>query len=86
MGNILVGVRASARQREIAIRSAIGASRGRLLTQLLAESVLLSLAGGACGLALGATAVRALLAVNTAGLPRLGENGSAVGLDWQDSR
>jgi putative ABC transport system permease protein len=82
VANLLL-VRASARQREIAIRSAIGASRGRLLRQLLAESVVLSLAGGACGLALGATAVRALLAVNTADLPRLGDNGSAVGLDWR---
>jgi putative ABC transport system permease protein len=82
VANLLL-VRASARQREIAIRSAIGASRGRLLRQLLAESMVLSLAGGACGLALGITAVRALLAVHTAGLPRLGENGSAVGLDWR---
>jgi putative ABC transport system permease protein len=82
VANLLL-VRAGARQREIAIRSAIGASRGRLLRQLLAESVVLSLAGGGCGLALGATAIRALLAVNTADLPRLGENGSAVRLDWR---
>ena len=82
VANLLLA-RATARKREIAIRSAIGASRGRLLQQLLAESVMLSLAGGTLGLALGTAAIRALLAVNTADLPRLGENGSAVALDWR---
>ena len=76
-------VRASARQREIALRSALGASRRRRRRQLLAESVVLSLAGGASGLALGAAAVRALLAVNTADLPRLGDHGASVGLYWR---
>lgn len=45
--------------------------------------MLLSLAGGALGLAVGIVGIRALLAVNTAGLPRVGENGSVVDVDWR---
>jgi predicted permease len=79
----LLLVRATGRKREIAIRSAIGAGRERIIRQLLTESVLLSLAGGALGLVLGILGIRTLLAVNTAGLPRVGDNGSVVDVDWR---
>lgn len=82
VANLLL-VRATGRRREMAIRAAIGAARGRIIGQLLTESVLLSLAGGALGLLLGIVGIRALLAINAADLPFVGENGSQVGLDWR---
>ncbi len=82
VANLLL-IRAIGRRRDVAIRLALGAGRGHLLRRLLAEGVLLSVAGGALGLALGFVGIRALLAVNTADLPRLGEAGSLVGIDWR---
>ncbi len=82
VANLLL-IRATCRKREIAIRAAVGASRGRMIRQLLTESVLLSLTGGVIGLGLGVVAVRVLLAINPGNIPRIGEHGAAVSLDWR---
>ena len=75
----LILARAESRQKEFAIRSALGAGRGRLLRQFLTEGVLLALVGGALGAALGYGGVRALLAANADSIPRALE----ISLDWK---
>lgn len=69
----LLMARASARTREFALRSALGANRGRLIRQLLAESVLLSIVGGALGMLLASWSVRAIPKITALDLPRAGE-------------
>jgi putative ABC transport system permease protein len=80
VANLLL-VRAAGRKREIAIRVAIGATRARLVRQLLSESIVLSLAGGVLGLILGIAGIRALIAVNPGDIPRIGQ--SSVAADWR---
>lgn len=65
--------RGAARQKELAIRVALGSGRGRLIRQLLTESALLGVLGGLVGLGLGAGVVRGLVSLAPAELPGLGE-------------
>ena len=74
VANLLLA-RGSARQGELAVRAAMGAGRGRLLRQLLTESVVLSACGGAVGLLIAYWATQALVSAKPADLPRLEQVG-----------
>ena len=80
VANLLLA-RATGRQKEIAIRTAMGATPGRIVRQLLTESLLLALAGGVLGLLLGSWGVHALLVLTPGDLPRVQEMASIPALD-----
>jgi putative ABC transport system permease protein len=86
VANLLLA-RAAVRQRELAIRAAIGASRWRVIRQLLTESLILAGAGAVLGFAIGAAGVRALLVMAPGNIPRLTEKDGLQQalplLDWR---
>lgn len=75
----LMLARSDARQREIALRAALGAARRKLLRQLLVEASLLAVLGGALGIGLAWLAVQAFIASNPTTVPRI----DLVGIDWR---
>ena len=83
----LLLARASVRQRELAIRGAVGATRGRVVRQMLTESMLLAVLGGILGFVLGAWGVRELLTLVPGNIPRLtdaaGNHANIPLLDWK---
>ena len=72
VANLLLA-RAAARQKEVAIRTALGAERGALVRGLLVESLMLAVAGGALGLFLADASIRGLVALNPASIPRVAD-------------
>jgi len=78
IGSLLLA-RASGRQQEMAVRAAMGASGGRMIRQMLTESLLLAFIGGIAGLTTAVITLKAVLRFVPANLPRLGE----VNIDWR---
>ena len=78
IGSLLLA-RASGRQQEMAVRAAMGASGGRMIRQMLTESLLLAFIGGIAGLTTAAITLKVVLRFVPANLPRLGE----VNIDWR---
>src|SRR5262249_31102149 len=72
VANLLM-VRASAREKEVAIRTALGAGRARLVRQFLTESILLGLLGGLAGLLLARWGLRILIALSASSFPRVAD-------------
>ena len=78
VGNLLL-VHTIARRRELAVRRALGASRGQIARQLVVQSLIVSLGGGVVGMLLGIAGVRTLKAILPSSLPFLG----SVSIDWR---